>query len=103
MIFAAREGDVSALALSAMRMAFTEGADLGDEAVVAEAARRCGMDPDATLTAARSNTIKSATRTETDHAVAAGVFGVPTTVVAGELFWGDDRLEAAAAAAGESN
>jgi 2-hydroxychromene-2-carboxylate isomerase len=26
-----------------------------------------------------------------------GVFGVPTIAVAGELFWGDDRLEDAAA------
>jgi 2-hydroxychromene-2-carboxylate isomerase len=25
------------------------------------------------------------------------VFGVPTVAVAGELFWGDDRLEDAAA------
>ena len=36
--------------------------------------------------------------TEAAHAL--GVFGVPTVEVAGELFWGDDRLEDAAAYAG---
>ena len=32
------------------------------------------------------------------RAIAEGVFGVPTVTVAGEHFWGDDRLEEAARA-----
>jgi 2-hydroxychromene-2-carboxylate isomerase len=28
----------------------------------------------------------------TEEAKAVGIFGVPTFVVGGELFWGDDRL-----------
>ncbi len=35
---------------------------------------------------------KERLRTETDAAVAAGVWGTPTFVVDGEMFWGADRL-----------
>ncbi len=38
-------------------------------------------------------------REETDAASARGVIGIPTVAVGDELFWGDDRLEEAAAAA----
>ena len=32
-------------------------------------------------------------RRETEGAIALGVFGVPTFIVDGELFWGDDRVD----------
>jgi 2-hydroxychromene-2-carboxylate isomerase len=35
-------------------------------------------------------TVKMQLRTHTDEAIAAGVFGVPTLRVGGELFWGND-------------
>lgn len=40
---------------------------------------------------------KDRLRAVTDEAIAAGVPGVPTVTVAGEHFWGDDQLDAAAA------
>ena len=36
--------------------------------------------------------IKDALRTETEQAVARGVFGVPTLIVDDELFWGADAM-----------
>ena len=36
--------------------------------------------------------VKDQLRTNTDAAIARGVYGVPTMDVAGELFWGDDTL-----------
>lgn len=36
----------------------------------------------------------------TAEALARGVPGIPTVAIGSELFWGDDRLEEAAAAAG---
>ena len=42
--------------------------------------------------------VKDALRSATDEVLALGVFGVPTIVIGEELFWGDDRLEDAAAA-----
>ena len=37
--------------------------------------------------------VKDALRSNTERAIAAGVFGVPTGVVDGEIFWGDDATE----------
>ena len=40
--------------------------------------------------AVSSPTVKMQLRANTDNAIAAGVFGVPTLRVGGELFWGND-------------
>lgn len=37
--------------------------------------------------------IKLALRTNTDEAIAAGVFGVPTIVASGQVFWGNDATD----------
>jgi 2-hydroxychromene-2-carboxylate isomerase len=100
MTLAARHGQLEEYALSAMRMAFLEAADLGELEVVLEAGRRVGIDEDTLRPALDDPEIKSELRDATDEALSLGVFGVPTFVVAGEVFWGDDRLEDAAAAAG---
>lgn len=102
LIHAEREHLLQPFALEAMRLAFREGADLGDLAAVQEAARRAGLDPDALATTVQTDEIKTALRAATDEAVALGVFGVPTVLVAGERFWGDDQLEDAARAAGNA-
>jgi len=98
MIFAEQRGLLKALALAAMRMAFLEGADLEETATVLEAGRRVGVGADELQAALVDPTIKQGLRDINDEALAAGVFGVPTMLVAGELFWGDDRLADAAEA-----
>jgi 2-hydroxychromene-2-carboxylate isomerase len=85
-------------ALAAMRLAFLEGADLGDAGAVLEAGRRVGVDEHRLSDALQDQRMKDALRVATDEALAAGVFGVPTVLVGRELFWGDDRLSNAAAA-----
>jgi len=52
-------------------------------------------DPEAVLTAAQEEHAKSQLRRNTECAAALGIFGAPTFVVGQELFWGNDRLEAA--------
>ena len=42
---------------------------------------------------ATSHNIISVLENETIEAKSLGVFGSPSFVVSGELFWGDDRLE----------
>ena len=37
--------------------------------------------------------VKQALRDNTEAAVARGVFGIPTFVVGGEVFWGDDTTD----------
>jgi 2-hydroxychromene-2-carboxylate isomerase len=86
------------LALSAMRLAFLEGGDLGEADTVLQAADRAGLDRRELGEALEDPEIKHALRECTDEAVALGVFGVPTVVIDGELYWGDDRLREAAAA-----
>jgi 2-hydroxychromene-2-carboxylate isomerase len=87
-----------ALALAAMRLAFLHGADLEQEDVVIEAGRRAGIDAVALSSALADSDVKETLRNATDDVLALGVFGVPTIVIGEELFWGDDRLEDAAAA-----
>lgn len=49
------------------------------------------------LALAGSDEIGRAFQAATGEARALGLFGVPTFVTRGELFWGDDRLEDAIA------
>jgi 2-hydroxychromene-2-carboxylate isomerase len=83
-------------ALSAMRLTFREGANIGELDAVLEAGTRVGIDPAELEAALEDPAVKQALRDNTDHALAQGVFGVPTVVLDGELFWGDDRLQDAA-------
>lgn len=97
--FAQRAGRARELARSAFRDAFQRGQDLSLPARVLEAAAGAGLDPDAVKAATGDPEIKLALRQATAAAHRAGVFGVPTLAVGGELFWGDDRLAEAAAVA----
>jgi 2-hydroxychromene-2-carboxylate isomerase len=85
------------VAMQAFRDAFQRGRDLSIEAHVLAAVASAGLQRDEARDAMRDPAIKAALREATESAHALGVFGVPTVEVAGELFWGDDRLEDAAA------
>lgn len=89
-------------ALAAFRQAFAAGRDLSDPDNVAIAAAACELHPNAVARGASSAATKERLRAATDLAGDLGVRGVPTVVVAGEAFWGDDRLEEAVAAAARS-
>jgi 2-hydroxychromene-2-carboxylate isomerase len=84
--------------MAAFRQAFVHGNDLALPEHVLAAAELAGLDPGAVEEATGDPQIKLALRTATDAAHALGVFGVPTVAVGEELFWGDDRLQDAAAA-----
>jgi len=98
MTFAASIDRLAPYALGCMRLAFLEGRGLEQTETLRDAADRCGIDADELTAALARDEIKQALRDETDAAVALGVFGVPTVIVEGELFWGDDRLQDAAVA-----
>lgn len=72
---------------------WTTGADPTDGDLLADTAKQLGVEPQATADQA----VKDALRQSTDDAIAAGVFGVPTLRVRGELFWGDDAMDFALA------
>jgi 2-hydroxychromene-2-carboxylate isomerase len=88
-----------AFAIAAFGVQFVEGRPLSERRNVAAAAERCGLEGDELLAAAVEPEVKALLRSRTEHALSLGVTGVPSFVVGGEVFWGDDRLHDAATAA----
>jgi 2-hydroxychromene-2-carboxylate isomerase len=80
------------------RTMFVEGRDLTDFETVLDAAARAGMDRDALREGIQRQDVKDRLRAGTQRALDLGVTGVPTVALDGQLFWGDDHLEDAAAA-----
>lgn len=72
---------------------FEDGVEAGSETAITEALHRCQQDPRRVLARARSADIVEALEIETNVALRLGVFGAPSFVVRGEVFWGDDRLD----------
>jgi 2-hydroxychromene-2-carboxylate isomerase len=100
-VFAAEVGKVAAFSLAAFRQQFNAGRGLNEIDHVLLAAAACELHPKAVLKAIERQSIKDRLRVATEEAVQRGVTGVPTVAVDGQLFWGDDRLEEAAAAAAQ--
>jgi 2-hydroxychromene-2-carboxylate isomerase len=98
MVCAEARGMLQPFALSAMRLAFLDGRDLGEREAVLEAGRRVGIEAGELEAGLEDQGVKDALRSVTDQALALGVFGVPTVALGTELFWGDDRLQDAAQA-----
>jgi 2-hydroxychromene-2-carboxylate isomerase len=78
------------------RAEFAHNQPIADRAVIAQLLRDCGVDADAAVAAAETPENKAALRAATEQARALGIYGAPSWVTgAGELFWGNDRLEQA--------
>ncbi|HEY8779820.1 MAG TPA: DsbA family protein [Solirubrobacterales bacterium] len=97
--YAKQTGRTVAFALAAFRQAFAAGRDLSDPESVLIAAAACELHPAAVLKAIETAGVKDALRDATEAAGDLGLQGVPSLVVGDEVFWGDDRLEDAVAAA----
>lgn len=97
--FAKEIGKAVSFSLAAFRQAFAGGRDLTDPENVMIAAAACELHPRAVEQAASRDSVKARLRETTDAAAELGVEGVPSVVVRGEVFWGDDRLEEAIEAA----
>jgi 2-hydroxychromene-2-carboxylate isomerase len=69
-----------------------EGPGITDPEVVAKLLGEIGLDGQALLAAANSPDNKQRLIAATQEAIEKGVFGVPTMLVEGELFWGTDDL-----------
>lgn len=78
------------------RAEFGEGRNVENEQTIADVLQNLGQDARAVLQRARSNETKTQLRAQTEEARQLDIFGSPSFVTAdGELFWGNDRLEAA--------
>ncbi len=94
-IIAAREQGLDALALSQriLRAVWVDEANIADRATLIELAADVGLDGEALAERSEVAEIAAEYERDTQAAIERGVFGVPTYVVDGELFWGQDRLE----------
>ena len=51
------------------------------------------IDPDEFVARAESEEVRSRLIENTNRGLARGVFGAPTCIVGGEMFWGKDRMD----------
>jgi 2-hydroxychromene-2-carboxylate isomerase len=71
---------------------WVRGLHVSDATVVEGVANEIGLPGAALVAQAHTPEIKSQLRTQTDKAIAQGVFGVPSMIVGDELFWGYDDV-----------
>jgi 2-hydroxychromene-2-carboxylate isomerase len=76
---------------------FSLDLDIGSAASMAEVLDGLQLDAEAIIAAAQSDANKLRVRERTEQARQRGVFGAPTFFAAGEMFWGNDRLDDAIA------
>lgn len=74
------------------RAVWVEGRHVSEPAVVEAIANEVGLDGPSLVAQAGKLETKDRLRRQTDDAIAAGVFGVPTVGIGDELFWGFDDL-----------
>ncbi len=85
--------DAFGLAEAFMRAVWAEDRDLGDETTLVSLANAQGLGGRDLLTHAEQPEVAAAIQAYTDEAIERQVFGVPTYVLDGEPFWGQDRLD----------
>jgi 2-hydroxychromene-2-carboxylate isomerase len=93
------QGRLREFSRAAYRTSFVESRSLAELDNVLAAARKVGLEPDEVRNGIERPEIKERLKRNTDEALARGVTGIPTIAIGDELFWGDDRLDEAAAAA----
>lgn len=77
------------------RANFADGLPISDPDVLRTLVAGVGADADAAMERASSPEIKERLKAQTERAWEKGVFGAPSFTVEDELFWGNDRMEAA--------
>lgn len=88
------DGADAAMALTdtLTRAVWVKDLNIADEAVLAAALAEREL-PAARLEAAHSQAVQERYEADSQAAIDAGVFGAPSYVVDGEIFWGQDRLD----------
>ena len=79
--------------LAVFQANFADDRDIQAEDTVRGVLRALSQDDDAWIARARGEAAKEALRRRVDEARKLGIFGAPTFMVGGEMFWGNDRLE----------
>lgn len=86
-------GDPAGFIADVMAGVWAREEDMREPEAIRACAVRAGFDGEALLAQAASEPIRQRYEATLSEAVAAGVFGAPSYVLDGEVFWGQDRLE----------
>ena len=89
------QGWGEAFCVEVFRAQFGSSRRIDEPATLAEILSRLGADVQGALASAQSDDNKGRLRAETEEAQRRGIFGAPSFIAGGELFWGNDRLEQA--------
>jgi len=74
------------------RAFFVDDRNISEAAVVSDIAHAIGIDATQLAAGVQLPEVKDRLKAQVDAAIAAGIFGAPTIIVDGEMFWGNDRL-----------
>ena len=80
------------LSLGLLRAVWAEDRNIADEATLAAVLQACGL-PASRQADAQTQAVHERYEAYTQEAIEAGVFGAPSYVIDGEIFWGQDRLD----------
>jgi 2-hydroxychromene-2-carboxylate isomerase len=94
-VLGAREAWGPAFVRAVYTASFAEDADIASADVIAGILGTLGLPARELLERAARPDAKAELRARTEEAERLGIFGSPSFVVDGELFWGNDRLEQA--------
>jgi 2-hydroxychromene-2-carboxylate isomerase len=85
--------NIDHLAHAMLEAHWRDDANLADRPTLAAICRAAGVDPESLLDAALTAEVRQIYMANTEEAIHRSVFGSPTYVVDGDMFYGQDRLE----------
>lgn len=74
---------------------YAEQKDISDDETLRDILAKLGVDAEAARAEASALPVKDRLKQQTEEAARRGIFGAPSFTIGDELFWGNDRLEAA--------
>ncbi len=92
-VLAMQEGWCEDYVRETYRLWFVDGHEAGSDVNLTQTLSEIGQDKLRVLELACSSDVEATYLNQTENAKQAGIFGSPSFIVDGELFWGDDRLE----------
>ena len=96
-LIGAEEGWIAPFTRTVFSAEFAEGAQIADRGVLAAILDGLRLDSQRILSRMEQSEIKDRLKRQTADAQQLGIFGAPSFVCGGELFWGNERLEQALA------
>ncbi len=92
-LYAQKEGFIEAYDEACFNAVWRDNKNMGDPEVVAQVFAEAGFDTEAIGASMQDPEIKKQLFAVTAEAVENGLFGMPSFIVDGELYWGQDRLD----------